>query len=233
MSLLFLATGSTNFSDIFKSNYIENFTSFSLIDTILAMALAVAIGFFINFVYRKTFNGVMYSSSFGTSLVAMCVTTTFVILAVTSNVVLSLGMVGALSIVRFRTAVKEPIEIAYLFWAIAVGIVVGAGMFPLAVFGSVLIGLILMIFVNKKASDNPYILVVNCENDAAEKQVMDYVKDKVKKAVIKSKTISKSGLEFTLEVRLKDDTTAFVNDISEMNAVDNAVLVSYNGDYMA
>lgn len=233
MSLLFLATGSTNFSDIFKSNYIENFTSFSLIDTILAMVLAVAIGFFINFVYRKTFNGVMYSSSFGTSLVAMCVTTTFVILAVTSNVVLSLGMVGALSIVRFRTAVKEPIEIAYLFWAIAVGIVVGAGMFPLAVFGSVLIGLILMIFVNKKASDNPYILVVNCENDAAEKQVMDYVKDKVKKAVIKSKTISKSGLEFTLEVRLKDDTTAFVNDISEMNAVDNAVLVSYNGDYMA
>lgn len=233
MSLLFLATGSTNFSDIFKSNYIENFTSFSLIDTILAMVLAVAIGFFINFVYRKTFNGVMYSSSFGTSLVAMCVTTTFVILAVTSNVVLSLGMVGALSIVRFRTAVKEPIEIAYLFWAIAVGIVVGAGMFPLAVFGSVLIGLILMIFVNKKASDNPYILVVNCENDAAEKQVMDYVKDKVKKAVIKSKTISKSGLEFTLEVRLKDDTTAFVNDISKMNAVDNAVLVSYNGDYMA
>lgn len=233
MSSIFLATGNTNFSDIFKSNYIENFTSFSLIDTILAMAIAVAIGFFINFVYRKTFNGVMYSSSFGTSLVAMCVTTTFVILAVTSNVVLSLGMVGALSIVRFRTAVKEPIEIAYLFWAIAVGIVVGAGMFPLAVFGSVLIGLILMIFVNKKASDSPYILVVNCENDAAEKQVMAYVKDKVKKAVIKSKTVSKSGLEFTLEVRLQDDTTTFVNAISKMDAVDNAVLVSYNGDYMA
>lgn len=233
MSSIILATGNTNFSDIFKSNYIENFTSFSLIDTILAMVIALVIGFFINFVYRKTFNGVMYSSSFGTSLVAMCVTTTFVILAVTSNVVLSLGMVGALSIVRFRTAVKEPIEIAYLFWAIAVGIVVGAGMFPLAVFGSVLIGLILMIFVNKKASDNPYILIVNCENDAAEKQVMAYVKDKVKKAVIKSKTVSKSGLEFTLEVRLQDDTTAFINEISKMNAVDNAVLVSYNGDYMA
>lgn len=233
MSSIFLATGNTGFSDIFKSKYIENFTSFSLIDTILAMAIAVAIGFFINFVYRKTFNGVMYSSSFGTSLVAMCVITTLVILAVTSNVVLSLGMVGALSIVRFRTAVKEPIEIAYLFWAIAAGIVVGAGMFPLAVFGSVLIGLILMLFVNKKASDNPYILVVNCENDAAEKQVMDYVKEKVKKSVIKSKTVSKSGLEFTLEVRLQDDTTAFVNEISKMNAVDNAVLVSYNGEYMS
>lgn len=233
MSSIFLATGSTNFSDIFKSKYIENFTSFSLIDTLLAMALAVAIGFFINFVYRKTFNGVMYSSSFGTSLVAMCVTTTFVILAVTSNVVLSLGMVGALSIVRFRTAVKEPIEISYLFWAIAAGIVVGAGMFPLAVFGSVLIGLILMLFVNKKVSDNPYILVVNCENDETEKMIMMYVKDKVKKSVIKSKTISKTGLEITLEVLLRDETTAFVNDISQIESVNNAVLVSYNGDYMA
>ncbi|MBR3772173.1 MAG: DUF4956 domain-containing protein, partial [Clostridium sp.] len=167
------------------------------------------------------------------SLVTLTVLTSMVMTVIGNNVALSLGMVGALSIVRFRTAVKEPIEIAYLFWAIAAGIVVGAGMFPLAVFGSVLIGLILMLFVNKKASDNPYILVVNCENDAAEKQVMAYVKEKVKKSVIKSKTVSKSGLEFTLEVRLQDDTTAFVNEISKMNAVDNAVLVSYNGEYMS
>ena len=233
MNLLILATGNTSFSDILKSNYLENITSFSLVDTILAMVIALAIGFFINFVYRKTFNGVMYSSSFGTALVAMCVTTTFVILAVTSNVVLSLGMVGALSIVRFRTAVKEPIEIAYLFWAIAAGIVVGAGMLPLAVFGSVLIGLILMLFVNKKVSDNPYILVVNCDKDQAEQRIMMYVKDKVKKSVIKSKTISKTGLELTLEVRLQEGATAFVNEIAQMDSVSNAVLVSYNGDYMA
>lgn len=229
--MVFLNT--TNFSDILKSSYLENFTSFSLVDTVLAMVIALAIGFFINYVYRKTFNGVMYSSSFGTSLVAMCVTTTFVILAVTSNVVLSLGMVGALSIVRFRTAVKEPIEISYLFWAIAAGIVVGAGMFPLAVFGSVIIGIILVIFVNKKTTDNPYILVVNCDNDVAEKRVMQFVKGEVKKAVIKSKTVSKSGIEFTLEVRLKDETTAFVNQVSAIEQVNNAVLVSYNGDYMA
>lgn len=229
--MVFLNT--TNFSDILKSSYLENFTSFSLVDTVLAMVIALAIGFFINYVYRKTFNGVMYSSSFGTSLVAMCVTTTFVILAVTSNVVLSLGMVGALSIVRFRTAVKEPIEISYLFWAIAAGIVVGAGMFPLAVFGSVIIGIVLVIFVNKKTTDNPYILVVNCDNDVAEKRVMQFVKGEVKKAVIKSKTVSKSGIEFTLEVRLKDETTEFVNQVSTIEQVNNAVLVSYNGDYMA
>lgn len=231
--MMFLATGTTTFSDIFKSNYIDNITSFNLLDTVLAMFLAFAIGFLINFVYRKTFNGVMYSSSFGASLVAMCVTTTFVILAVTSNVVLSLGMVGALSIVRFRTAVKEPIEICYLFWAIAAGIVIGAGMFPLAVFGSVLIGIILVIFMNKKTSDNPYILVINCENDAAEKNAMSYIKGQVKKTVVKSKTVSKTGIELTLEIRLKDETTDFVNQISSIKQVNNAVLVSYNGDYMS
>ncbi|HAU85008.1 MAG TPA: DUF4956 domain-containing protein [Lachnospiraceae bacterium] len=230
---MFLATGTTTFSDIFKSNYIDNITSFNLLDTVLAMFLAFAIGFLINFVYRKTFNGVMYSSSFGASLVAMCVTTTFVILAVTSNVVLSLGMVGALSIVRFRTAVKEPIEICYLFWAIAAGIVIGAGMFPLAVFGSVIIGIILVIFMNKKTSDNPYILVINCENDAAEKNAMSYIKGQVKKTVVKSKTVSKTGIELTLEIRLKDETTDFVNQISSIKQVNNAVLVSYNGDYMS
>lgn len=233
MKMTFLSTNTVNFSDIFKSKYIENITSFSLADTIIAMILAFAIGFFIYYVYRKTFNGVMYSQSFGTSLVAMCVITTFVILAVTSNVVLSLGMVGALSIVRFRTAVKEPIEITYLFWAIGVGIVVGAGMFPLAVFGSVIIGIILVLFVNKKTSENPYILVVNCDNDSAEKNVMTYVKNQVKKTVIKSKTVSKTGIEITLEVRLKDETTDFVNQVSAIQNVSSAVLVSYNGDYMS
>lgn len=223
----------TTFSDIFKSSYIENFTSFSLIDTVLAIVIAFAIGFFIYYVYCKTFNGVMFSTSFGASLVAMCVTTTFVILAVTSNVVLSLGMVGALSIVRFRTAVKEPIEICYLFWAIAAGIVVGAGMFPLAVFGSVIIGIVLVLFVNKKTSDNPYILVVNCDDNAAEKKIMEYVKGEVKKSVVKSKTVSKTGVELTLEIRLKEDTVDFVNKVSEIEHVNNAVLVSYNGDYMA
>ena len=125
----------TTFGDIFKSSYTDNITSFSVVDTIIALALAFAIGIFIYFVYKKTFNGVMYSSSFGVSLIAMTLITTFVILAVTSNVVLSLGMVGALSIVRFRAAIKEPLDITFLFWSIVVGIVIGAGMLPLAVIG--------------------------------------------------------------------------------------------------
>ncbi|MBQ2276667.1 MAG: DUF4956 domain-containing protein [Lachnospiraceae bacterium] len=223
----------TTFGDIFKSSYTDNITSFSVVDTMIALALAFAIGIFIYFVYKKTFNGVMYSSSFGVSLIAMTLITTFVILAVTSNVVLSLGMVGALSIVRFRAAIKEPLDITFLFWSIAVGIVIGAGMLPLAVIGSILIGVILILFVNKKTSDNPYILVMKCENDGAEKHALDQVKNAVKKHVVKSKTVSANGIELTLEVRLKEMTSEFVNELTKITGVESAVLVSYNGDYLS
>ena len=131
-----------NFSDIFKSSFLENITSVSILDMVIALALAFCLGLFIFMVYKKTFSGVMYSSNFGVTLIALTMITTLVILAVTSNVVLSLGMVGALSIVRFRTAIKEPLDIAFWFWSIAVGIVLAAGMIPLAVFGSVFIGIV-------------------------------------------------------------------------------------------
>ena len=140
------------FNDIFKSSFLENVTSISVLDMVIAMVLAFAIGLFIFFVYKKTYQGVMYSTSFGVTLVALSMITTLVILAVTSNVVLSLGMVGALSIVRFRAAIKEPLDIAFLFWSIAVGIVLAAGMIPLAVFGSLIIGIILLIFVNRNGN---------------------------------------------------------------------------------
>ena len=152
-----------NFNDIFKSSFLENIGSVSLLDMGIALGLAFCLGLFIFMVYRKTFNGVMYSSSFGVTLIALTMITTVVILAVTSNVVLSLGMVGALSIVRFRTAIKEPLDIAFLFWSIAVGIVLAAGMIPLAVIGSVIIGVILLVFVNKKSYVHPYILALECD----------------------------------------------------------------------
>lgn len=220
------------FQDIFKSSFLEKAVSFSALDFVIAMGLAFVIGLFIFVVYKKTFNGVMYSTGFGVSLIALTLITTLVILAVTSNVVLSLGMVGALSIVRFRTAIKEPLDIAFLFWAIAVGIVLGAGMIPLAVFGSLLIGVVLIIFVNKKPTDHPYIMIVSCEN-GAETGVLDMLKENVKKQVLKSKTVSPSGVEMTLEVRLKGEDSSFVNRIAALAGVENAVLVSYNGDYMS
>ena len=220
------------FSDIFKSNFLSNVTAVSMFDMVVALVLAFGMGVFIYLIYKKTYAGVMYSSSFGVTLVALTMITILVILAVTSNVVLSLGMVGALSIVRFRTAIKEPLDIAFLFWAIAAGIVLAAGMIPLAVFGSVLIGLIILFFANRKENTNPYIVVLDCINHESEQRAMTFLKERTGKCSVKSKTARKGSVQLNLEIRLKDDNTDFVNALSELEGVGSAVLVSYNGDYM-
>ncbi|MBR1496651.1 MAG: DUF4956 domain-containing protein [Oscillospiraceae bacterium] len=222
-----------SFNDIFKSSFLENVTSVSILDMVLALALAFGVGMFIFLVYKKTYQGVMYSSSFGVTLVALTMITTLVILAVTSNVVLSLGMVGALSIVRFRTAIKEPLDIAFLFWAIAAGIVLAAGMIPLAVIGSVLIGVILLVFVNRKSHANPYIVVIQCDGAESERKATEYLSANTKRCVVKSKTARKNAVELSCEVRLNDENTGFINALSDLPGVESAVLVSYNGDYMA
>ena len=220
------------FSDIFKSSFLENVTAISPLDMLLTIGIAFAIGLFIFFIYKRTYQGVMYSSSFGVTLIALTMITSQVILAVTSNVVLSLGMVGALSIVRFRTAIKEPLDIAFLFWSIAAGIILAAGMIPLAVIGSVIIGAILLVFVNRKSHKNPYIVVLSCTNHEAEQQVMKYLNTQVEKCVVKSKSVQEGRVEINMEVRLKDDNTDFVNKLSVMSGVSSAILVSYNGDFM-
>ena len=221
------------FSDVFKSSFLSNINSFSTLDVLLALGLAFVIGLFIFLIYKKTYQGVMYSDSFGVSLIAMSMITSLVIIAVTSNVVLSLGMVGALSIVRFRTAIKEPMDIAFLFWAIAVGIVLGAGLLPLAIIGSVIIGIIIVVFSTRKIGDTPYILVVSCENEETESAAYELIKEDAKKSLLKSKSVNKLGIELTYEVRIKDNNTGFVNKISACDGVTNAVLVSYNGEYMS
>lgn len=221
------------FNDIFKSSFLEKVSSFSILDVIIAMAVAFALGLFIYVVYKKTFRDVMYSSSFGVALMAMTLITTLIILAVTSNVILSLGMVGALSIVRFRTAVKEPLDIAFLFWAISAGIVTGAGLIPLAVVGSILIGTVLLVFVNKKTSDTPYIAVISCVDENAEKRVWEILKDNTAKQLLKSKTVTSEGTELTVEIKLKDSSARVCNLLSETEGIKKCVLVSYNGEYMS
>lgn len=222
------------FNDIFKSSFLENVTSISLLDMVIAMALAFCIGLFIFFVYKKTFAGVMYSTSFGVSLIALTMVTTLVILAVTSNVVLSLGMVGALSIVRFRSAIKEPLDIAYLFWAVAAGIVIAAGMIALAVFGSVIIGVILIVFSNVRGGvTQPYIVVMQCDGAESEKLARAYLAEHTEKNKLKSKSVQKGAVELNVEIRLKNEDTDFVNVLSEIEGVRSAVLVSFNGEYMS
>ena len=221
-----------NFNDIFKSSFLQNVSAIEPLDMIVSLVLAFCVGLFIFYVYKKTYQGVMFSSSFGVTLLALTMITTLVILAVTSNVVLSLGMVGALSIVRFRTAIKEPLDIAFLFWSIAAGIVLAAGMIPLAVFGSVVIGVILLVFVNRKSSSNPYIVVLSCDSAESEKAATDFLKKHTGRCVIKSKTVQRGSVELNCEIRLFDDSTDFINSLADTAGVQSAVLVSYNGDYM-
>ena len=221
------------FNDVFKSSFLESVTEFSAVDTLIGMLFSLVIGLFIFVVYKKTFNGVMYSTGFAMTLVGLSLVTTLVIMAVTSNVVLSLGMVGALSIVRFRAAIKEPVGIVYLFWAIAVGIVIGAGMIPLAVIGSVIIGVILILFANRKIHDNPYILIFNCRDEKAEESAIHLTGSGVERFVVKSKTVNGAGIEVTAEVRLKDAGTSFVNRLNDIEGVNEVTLVSYNGEYMS
>lgn len=221
-----------NFSDIFKNSFLEKaVTSFSITDVGLTLIISFLIGLFIYMVYKKTFNGVMYSRNFCISLVGMTMITTWVIMAVTSNVVLSLGMVGALSIVRFRTALKDPTDIVYVFWAIGTGIVTGAGLYLLAIIGALIIGLILVLFTSKTSKEVPYMVVANCSDSVSEKIFMAKLAANVKKFNVKSKAVrGGQGIELNIEVRLKNDNTDFVNELSALDGIKDVVLVSYNGE---
>lgn len=220
------------FNDIFKSSFLENVSLFQPLDILIALGLSFVLGLFISVVYRKNFSGVMYSNGFALSLVAMSMITTLIILTISSNVVLSLGMVGALSIVRFRTAVKDPMDIVYLFWAISAGIVLGAGMIPMAVLASLFIGVVITFLAGKKHEDRPYLMIVSGELQLAENELLEYLRSKVKKPMVKSKTVSEAGIEITYEVRLIDQKTSFIQELPKMEGVKTVALVSYNGEYL-
>lgn len=223
----------TNFNDIFKSNFMEKINAFSLVDSIVVLLLALIIGLFIFIIYRKTYSGVMYNTGFGVSLVGLSMIVAFVILAVTSNVVLSLGMVGALSIVRFRTAIKEAMDIVFLFWAIAVGIVLGAGLIPLAVIGSLIIGITIIVFSKIKYNDMPYVLVMHINDMSMEESLNSIVASRTKKYVLKSTTVNESGAEIIYEVRVKKNDLSILEELKEHGDVLDVALVSYNGEFMA
>ena len=220
------------FSDIFTTEIFEKMESVSVLDMAISLILSFIVGLFIMNVYKKTFNGVVFSSGFSLSLIAMSMISTLAILAVTSNIVLSLGMVGALSIVRFRSAVKEPMDIAYLFWSISTGIVLGAGLIPLALIGSAFIGILMLVSSNIKSYDNPYMAVLSLEDEDAEKLSLEVLKKNTKKHLVKSKSVSKDGeIELSVEIRLNEMETSFVNELQKIKGVSKALLVSFNGEY--
>ena len=214
---------------------IENLTNTeSLQITVILMnnVVTLATAFFIMFTYKISYAGPAYSRKFNISIGSITIITAMIMSIISNNIALSLGMVGALSIVRFRTAIKEPLDIAFLFWSIAVGIVLAAGLIPLAVFGSAVIGIVLLVFVNKKSYSNPYIVVIQCEDHDSEVRAKEYLEQHTKRCVVKSKSAQKGMIELNLEIRLKEDNTDFINELADMPRVNSAVLVSYNGDYM-
>lgn len=220
------------FQDVFTSSFLERVDAVPLLDMALALLLACLVGLFVVFVYRRTYSGVMYSASFGATLVALTLVTTLVILAVSSNVLLSLGMVGALSIVRFRTPVKEPLDIVFLFWCIAAGIVLAAGLIPLALLGSAFIGAVLLAFSARRNVDRPYLLVMRASTEEVARVAESLVRERARAASLKSKTVAPGCIELDFEVRLRGTDSSLVDELAAREGVSDVALVSYNGDYL-
>ncbi|MBV6685653.1 DUF4956 domain-containing protein [Bacillus sp. JRC01] len=223
-----------NFSDIFKSSFIEKTTSFSLTDSIIGLVVAFLIGLFIYVVYKKTFNGVIYSHSFNISLLIMTMATALVIMGISNNVLLSLGMVGALSIVRFRTPIKDPMDLVYIFWSIVSGILCGAGFIPLVVIGSVLIGIVLLVFVNKMTVENPFLLIVKAGGGSSSEAIEAELKKLTSRYQLKSQSFMGSDdMETTYEVRMKTGESAMLAELKALPGIKSAVMVSYDGNFTA
>ncbi|MFB9326721.1 DUF4956 domain-containing protein [Paenibacillus aurantiacus] len=228
------ATQTQSFGDLLKSSVVDNFTSdIALSKMLLTLGIAFLIGYFIYLLYKRVFSGVLYSKSFNISLIGMTMVTATVIIAVNSNLVLSLGMVGALSIVRFRTPIKDPTDLIFLFWAAAAGIVAGAGFYTLALVSSVIVGLILFFFIKKSSFETPYLLVLNCAEDQDEEEALKLVAKTVKRYNVKQKTVTDGNIETTVEIRMKEKEGRFVNGLTAIGGVKSAVLISYSGDYVS
>lgn len=219
-------------NQLFSVSFFEKAAAFSLPDTLLVLLTAALLGLFIAALYRATYQGVMYTMTYGVTLVAVCMVSALILCVVTSNVVLTLGMVGALSIIRFRTSIKEPLDIGFMFWAVAAGIATGAGMAGVAAIGSLAIGIVVVLLMRGRQNGVPYILILNVDGQEAEEKAMALVRDQVKRCRIKSKRVSKEGTEVTVDVRLKQENTDFMHTLCAMEGVVNAVLVTYSGEYM-
>ena len=215
----------TVLSDLFTIN-------FNPLRVVISLALALVIGLYIFFIYKKSFSGVMYSRNFNVSLILVTLVTTLVLMLISTNITLTLGMVGALSIVRFRTAIKDPIDTAFMFWAVGEGLALGVGFFDAAIIGGVVIGIfVLLLSAFKVRSAMPYLLVLHY-SEAANGPIKQMIKQ-LPGARIRSKTAQRDGIELTLELRLRDNETGFVEKFLRVEGIYDASLISYQGDLVS
>lgn len=212
-------------------NIFNNTLAISLPDALISMVMALAFGMIIYITYAKVFDEVSYSYNFGLSLIAICMITTSIVMVITSNVIVSIGMVGALSIIRFRSVIKDPLDIVFVFWSVGTGIIVASGMFILAIISMIIIALSLMLLANKCGRSALYILVINCKSDS-EDEIIHLIKEKTRKNRIKSKSFNEDDIELQIELKLINNDTKFLTELSKRKDVRNAYMLSYNGEYV-
>lgn len=219
------------FQDIFKQSFLEmaDYGEISYVNVLLTLFITLIIAVFVMQIYKLTYDSVVYQPTFSTSLLLISLVTAMIIMTISSNVVLSLGMVGALSIVRFRAAIKEPKDIAFLFWSIGVGISTGASLYSLAAISSLFIGLVLWVLKFQKTVIRRYILVIKYHDTASVE--VNKLLDRLAYE-LKSKVVSEKTTELTLELKKVGKNTSFVNDLSAIEGVNNAMLVHYSGEYV-
>ena len=223
------------FADVLQKSFVAmsmgGTDRITTLNILINTSMSFLVGMFIFYMYKKTYQGVLYQRSFNISLVLACTVTSMVIMTISGNLILSLGMVGALSIVRFRTPVKDSMDLIFLFWAISAGIANGVGYFNISIVGSIMMAIFLLLLTRSgKHSADTFLLVLQLDNSADENSLMEEIKGKTERLSIKSKTVSDHGTELTLEAKTGSDQSIFMNELQSREGVIRSTLVAYDQD---
>ena len=224
---------SLNFSDIFQKSFLAiegGMERYSGLEIIINMGMSFLLGMFIFYVYRRTFQGVLYQRSFNVSLIAIAMVVTMVIMIISGNLILSLGMVGALSIVRFRTPIKDPVDLVFIFWAIAIGIGNGVSYFSITIIGSIIMTITIFALTRREDEDPTYLLILQIEKETNEPEALEFIRKSVDRFALKSKTVNPAYTEIIAEVKLIKTDTGFVSEMEQKFGIKKITLVSYSGD---
>lgn len=218
----------TNFSDIFKKGFLQATGNLTTADFIMSILAAFLCGMIVYMVYRYFYKGVIYNNNFNILLVLTTMVTCFIVIVISSNVVLSLGMVGALSIVRFRTAIKDPLDVGFLYWAVAVGITCGAGLYIISFAATVIIAAVYILLIRVHNKKRVYLLIIKYRNKAHENVIKEIA---YLRKVLKNRTMTNEMTEITYEIRMDENNTSFVLALSKIEGVEFATVVEFTGDY--
>ncbi|MCZ6804366.1 MAG: DUF4956 domain-containing protein, partial [Proteobacteria bacterium] len=223
------------FADVLQKSFIAmsmgSTDRITTLNILINISMSFLVGMFIFFIYKKTYQGVLYQRSFNISLVLSSAVTAMIIMTISGNLILSLGMVGALSIVRFRTPVKDSMDLVFLFWAISAGIANGVAYYNISIIGSIMIAIFMLILTRSgKGIPDTFLLVIQLSDPSKEESILNEIKQQTEKLSIKSKTVSETGTEITLEAKTKEGQSSFMNKLQADGSVVRATLVAYDQD---